>query len=415
MSPARPFAILAALLLPLGSAASALAATFPYQATVAAPSASVFAGPGEQYYVAAELPPGAAVEVYEETASGFCAVRPPEGSFSLITAADVRIDEDGVGVITRDQAPSRVGSLLHARRDAVHVRLNKGERVRVLGEQVVDGVRWLQIAPPSGEFRWLRKSDLTTAQHSPASSALVSVSNTWVQAAAHTQETKDSEPDAPSAVVIGATPQPLTPAPPLASVNAAEPRDSAAPKQVVLTGPFAQQMSQLEIELARQVAEIPTLWRLEPLEQSASNLMAAAQNEQERQAVREFAGRVDRFAAIANRYKLVRGAPPQVALTRQSTPGPTAGATPPITPIDSGYDAVGVLRPVVSKRPNAPQFALVDERGKIVSFITARPDMNLTPMVGQRVGVQGVKGFMPEYQHQHVSAERVAQLDTLTR
>lgn len=409
MSSARPFANLAALVTLLAGASSAHAESTPYQATVTTASASVFSGPGEQYYVAAELPTGAAVEVYQETASGFCAVRPPEGSFSWITATDIRIDEDGIGEVTRDQAPSRVGSLLHARRDAVHVRLHKGERVRILGEQHVDGVRWLQIAPPSGEFRWVKKSDLSNDPSIAAPAAGQPTGNTWVQAAAHTQAAEETTPPTPMAVVTGAAPQTTAPTTPLTTTAT-----PAAPP-ISLSGTFGQKMSQLEIELARQVAEIPTLWRLAPLEQSASELMAAAENEQERQAVRDYATRVDRFAAIANRYKVVRGAPPQVSLTRQTSPLTGGALAPAITPIESGYDAIGVLRPVVSKRPNAPQFALVDERGKIVSFITARPDLNLTPMIGQRVGVQGTKGFMPEYQHQHVSAERVAQLDRLTR
>ena len=40
---------------------------------------------------------------------------------------------------------------------------------------------------------------------------------------------------------------------------------------------------------------------------------------------------------------------------------------------DSQYDAVGVLRPVVSRRPGAPQFALVNAQGQVVTFVTPAP------------------------------------------
>jgi len=54
---------------------------------------------------------------------------------------------------------------------------------------------------------------------------------------------------------------------------------------------------------------------------------------------------------------------------------------------------------------------LVDERGKVVSFITPTPDLNLKPYVGRRVGVHGKRGFMTEYRRAHVTAGRVTPLE----
>jgi len=72
------------------------------------------------------------------------------------------------------------------------------------------------------------------------------------------------------------------------------------------------------------------------------------------------------------------------------------------------YDAVGLLKPVASKRANAPQYALVDDKGEVVSFVTPTPDLNLKPYLGRRIGVHGKRGFMSEYRRAHVTAERVS-------
>ncbi len=388
-----------------------------------------------QYYATAELPTGSPVEVYEHTSKEFCAIRPPQGSFSWLPASAVEMIEEGVGEVKRDALPARVGSLMHPRRDVVHVRLDEGERVRVLAEAEVDGVRWLQIAPPAGEFRWIERSRISTAvqatrvEGAPPLESVQQVDQSdsgWVRAAAHEDQPKPypaTGDPAPTAAVTGAAPLAgenpramvsLPTPPPMTTAAPQVPGSAAAP----LSGSFYQQMSALEIALSRQVAELPTMWRFETIEQQAGVLMTTAQTDTERAAVRDFAARVDRFASIANRYKVTRGLAPSVALTKTITPVPGAPrpGAPSVTPVDaskegdSSYDAVGVLRPVVSKRPNAPQFALVDEQGKIVSFVTARPDLNLSLLIGKRVGVQGTKGFMPEYRHEHLTAGRVTPL-----
>ena len=93
---------------------------------------------------------------------------------------------------------------------------------------------------------------------------------------------------------------------------------------------------------------------------------------------------------------------------------PTPGAAPPTTELaasDAKYDAVGTLKPVVSKRAQAPRFALVDDHGDVVTFVTASPDVNLQSYVGKRIGVLGNRGFMPEYRRAHVTASRVTPLE----
>ena len=92
--------------------------------------------------------------------------------------------------------------------------------------------------------------------------------------------------------------------------------------------------------------------------------------------------------------------------------GPTTAkdaAAPAAT--EALYDAVGTLKPVVSRRDKAPHYALVDDHGDVVTFVTASADLNLQPYVGKRIGVRGSRGFMPEYRRAHVTASRVTPLE----
>ena len=96
--------------------------------------------------------------------------------------------------------------------------------------------------------------------------------------------------------------------------------------------------------------------------------------------------------------------------------GPNSIAPTAATPIagaksNSPYDAVGTLRPVVSRRPGTPQFALVNAQGQVVTFITPTPDVNLQPFIGQQIGVTGSRGYIPEFRRAHVTAARVAPLN----
>ena len=130
--------------------------------------------------------------------------------------------------------------------------------------------------------------------------------------------------------------------------------------------------------------------------------------------------KISRFAVIGNRSNppvtnFAMAGSPQGAgsgdprTTIQSPVSPLPG-TDEATPGGGPYDAVGILRPVVSRRPGAPQFALVDDRGQVLSFITPTPDINLQPYLGRRVGVVGNRGFIAEFNRSHVTAARVTPL-----
>ncbi|MDA1041278.1 MAG: hypothetical protein O3A37_13470, partial [Planctomycetota bacterium] len=129
-----------------------LADRFPLSVRVTASHTYLRAGPSDDFYPTERLLHGDTLEVWAVDPAGYCAVRPVSGSFSWLRAADVddeavldgqtendHVSESAsdprqsfVGVVVTDGAVSRVGSQLNDLRHVAQVRLEAGERVRVL-------------------------------------------------------------------------------------------------------------------------------------------------------------------------------------------------------------------------------------------------------------------------------------------
>lgn len=133
---------------------------------VASERAPVCSAPGEEhYYQTGTLKGGDTVEVFFRTADGWCAIRPPEGSFSWVNGSFLELGNDSTGVIVSPEAgkevPVRVGADSVLKSSGVQVGLSSGRRVRVLGSTTLTGGKtWYKISPPAGEFRWIHERDL---------------------------------------------------------------------------------------------------------------------------------------------------------------------------------------------------------------------------------------------------------------
>jgi hypothetical protein len=83
--------------------------------------------------------------------------------------------------------------------------------------------------------------------------------------------------------------------------------------------------------------------------------------------------------------------------------GAPADGQPTWTPPDM-TETSGRLATVVSRRPDAPRWAVVDQSNNVIAFITPQAGVNLAPLVGQDVAVRGARGYMPEYKRPYVVA-----------
>jgi len=135
---------------------------------VHANKAIVRSGPSDQYYATLTLTKGAVVDVYLETSDGWSGIRPPVGSHDWIPASVAYILPGGKSAeIIEVDTPAWIGS------DSPNVSefmwqssLTKSQQVQILGEEMQendDGKKklWYRIAPPQGEFRWIKSSQLS--------------------------------------------------------------------------------------------------------------------------------------------------------------------------------------------------------------------------------------------------------------
>jgi hypothetical protein len=94
--------------------------------------------------------------------------------------------------------------------------------------------------------------------------------------------------------------------------------------------------------------------------------------------------------------------------TRPIRPGVMAGGAPaggqPTWTPPSMMESTGRLATVVSRRPDAPRWAIVDENNTVLAFVAPQAGVNLAPLVGQQVSVRGAQGYMPEYKRPYLVA-----------
>ena len=136
----------------------------PFMASVLGQNAFLRSGPGEDYYATNRVAVGHVLEVYYIIDDQWCAVRPPTGSFTWVDARNVRLDKNQVGTVLINGVRARVGSQLGNSCGAVQVVLDRGEKVfvfeRVETPNDIDTPVWYKIAPPAGEFRFIRLTEL---------------------------------------------------------------------------------------------------------------------------------------------------------------------------------------------------------------------------------------------------------------
>ena len=433
---------------------------FPRTVTVQTRHTYLRAGPGDDFYPTARLIQGESVELWSVDASGYGAVRPLSGSFSWLRAADVdrQIEADlSVGVVVTDGAVARIGSQINDLRHVAQVRLEAGERVRVLDEVRIDQGRhaglWVKIAPPSGEFRWARLADLDLPVGlAPQLGSVAATGSGGDGLAANIAEAREAVDawreagESLSQVIAAAGEMPLDePAeadPParLGSIAGAHrlladwmpvgsglfdltpPQPPTTPASGPLAAP-ADELSDIDLALSLAVTGPAANWQLEPLRERLRLAAARASTGTDRLRAEAIDARLSRFETVKGRYLAlaardkVEPSPLQLGSlwsslggigSRPIRPGVFPGGKPADgqttwTPPDY-VETSGRLATVISRRPDAPRWAIVDANNNVLAFVAPSTGVSLAPMVGQQVTVRGAKGYMPEYKRPYVVA-----------
>ncbi len=439
-----------------GSSLSGAAESLPVTVEVTAPATLLRSGPGDGFYPTERLSRGTTVEVWAIDDSGYCAVRPVRGSYSWVRAVDVVAAGDAaaanrgdVGVVATDAAVARVGSQLNDLRHVSQVALEAGERIRVIERVTVPRGRhageWLRIEPPAGEFRWAWSPDLDLppefaprieaeppgAGLAAAGEALAAIRDASV---AVTQAVADVEAvEAQDAIHTADTPGTLAAAGGMTRLLSGWlPRGttifdlSPAPAPVAVAGAAplpADDLADIDLALSLAVAGPSEQWHLEPLRDRLRLAAARATTGDERTRAEAIDARLSRFEAIKTRQLALAPAAEADASplrlgsmwsslsavgSRPVRPGVLPGGRPADgrpdwTPPDQ-METTGRLATVVSRRPDAPRWAVVDGNNDVLVFVTPRPGVSLAPLVGQQVTVRGARGYMPEYKRPYLVA-----------
>ncbi len=439
----------------------------PYTVTVLEDGAPVHSGPGRNYYETGRLHRGAEVEVYRHDQGGWLAIRPPDGSFSLVGSRYLKPAGDGLAEVLEDHVGARVGSLESPDRDVVQVRLSRGEQVQLLEPAPVTSPNssqtWYMIAPPAGEFRWIHESRVDGAVEAPrprrlpvtreerpldeaeAEPAIADEAEladddesyeprgaqlaTYQIDANRRPRTSTNEPSEEGwEASTRAAPATRAPREPVAA-EAAPPvrtakRDQPAAAPPTRSSNLRSELDAIELALSQMVAQDSSRWDFDDINRRAEKLLERSATAVERGRSRLLLRKIARFEDIARGHADVKAsgmnrsrpiaprdevAPPELAA--QPEPASQEQPAADASSRSLGFVGVGRLTQVMSRRPGAPLFALVDENRQVKYFVTPTPGMNLRSYVGKQVGITGVAAYNRTYSKQQLTAERV---DVLT-
>lgn len=137
--------------------AKAETVSFPYVGELTGTDVYIRSGPGTAYYYWAKLSSPARVIVAGEK-HGWLKILPPAGSFSWISKNFVELDADnpGIGIVTADSVRVWAGSdyVEPMRSHSLQAKLNKGDQVKLAGDEVGKG-DYYKIVPPPGAHLWV--------------------------------------------------------------------------------------------------------------------------------------------------------------------------------------------------------------------------------------------------------------------
>lgn len=452
---------------------------FPYQAIVRNDETAVHSGPGKVHYVTCILTQGDTVEVYRHDPDGWCAIRPPKNSFSLIPATAIEELGNGVGEISEEGTQAWVGTQLGpVDKPLWQVKLRKGEQVQLLGIATwpdPEGftTSWYQVAPPAGEFRWIRLDQLsipagvhaqlserkqdrtksvegivTSADYEghPHDSSEIGLTSYQVQD--RVRPPRDSERRFHNSNNNGwrqaRTPIERGPANPFESLpNRDRPSPPASPERfasaprdtrfdVGMTsgglsagsqtapssfGPLTPRMTELELKLNQEMIKEPNQWRLIDLQTSAEKIVSSASDSGEQVQAQRFLRKLEDCRQLRDQFIRGKGGQPNRELANSNNDPPTGGSTSPVNldgkdvSLSTLYDAHGWLKEMaVDGGRTDPGYVLLDESGKVTHHVAPGPGMNLGVYVSKRIGIMGQRGYHTRYKLDHVTAHKVIEL-----
>ena len=427
-----------------------------HRAQVKVRRGNVYTSPTSDQSVCDELPVGAVVHIYMETADGYVAIRPTPQCFSWVESRFLLIDSDGgKGTVKTAGVPSWIGQPEQSVRSHLRmVQLDRGEIVQIRGSREMalsrNGrkLQLTKIAPPHGEFRWMLKRDLQQSDSKPivdSTATLPIEANSSIGQFNRVQPVQFEEPVVTTADTTGQVsnrfvPRWLNPARSPRSRGAQSSQSSQSfnvetasftlldnTSDVATTAvPLPQDLGGLENYLSQMVAGKTSDWELGPIRDRVLQILSAAPAQQRTQC-EDLLTRIQQFQDIhQQRLRLAKtslGTVPRrlMNINGDVLPLRTSDiAKDLVDPSTQGelsaeaqrtaYEETGYLMEVHSSRRGAPEYALVDEQGDVKVFVTPVPGLNLAHYLTKHIGIFGRRGYLYRLKTQHVTITRVVDL-----
>ncbi len=352
-------------------AITSLAAAEAYEGVVTGTNVYVRSGPSLADYPVAKISAPTRVTVTDRLSEEWLTIRPVAGCYAVIHAQYVQLDAGGkIGTILGDNVNLRAAGELRKKDFTVPVgRLNRGERVRIIGRVVAaDGtVQWYVLKPPAGVRFYIAAQFVRPADGQTAPPATAPASGT-------------PPPTAPVREELDA----------LKQIRALEKQLVAETEQ-----PVAQRNFDPLLKRAKAIS-LPAGSRFEPVHQS---LMQYIRDEME----------IVQDARAAD--ELVREV---LRRARQRKAG-IAPETQPIQPTPFDLQGVMTLSTLFSAAdPRQPRRYVVrnPKTRAIVGYVqSVKGKVDLSAFEEKHVGIRGEKTFDPKLALEIVEAEQVELLE----
>ena len=421
-----------------------LYATQAVRVQVITPRAPVMSSTTPNAYVACRLNTGASVDIYHQTADGWLAIRPPADCFSLVNANDMQLSEtNSSGQIRSLEAKSWIGGYesLVVNYESV-ITLKQNERVHVLATRRMRVTpdaplqTYIKILPPNGEFRWIHKRhvNLTTNQK-PIAQVNPNAENIRPDVSNYQTVHSEIQPASYTTDMYGAPRQSFVPrwVKPSGGQGLTSSRDSvrsagdiqpaAASFEIPKKSGADATCHSLNKALSATVSHPPDQWHLSPIRDGLMTLLQQDLTETQRAKAQSILDRVQKFQdlqrsrtqlnvaqALTNSYVRPASHMTELDVAASGFDRPIGTGVLNSEAAATNYDSKGWLVNVRSSRTDAPPYALVDNDGNVIVFISPAPGLNLSHYIHKNVGIFGRRGYLHRLRTPHISVNRIVDL-----
>lgn len=171
-------------------------------------------------------------------------------------------------------------------------------------------------------------------------------------------------------------------------------------------------VDELQLALNDTVASTNGPWNLAPLAERARYLIEHGPNAIDRGQARLLLERIEAFQNVSARTQQINAGPfPSNAIQSSSYNASTQNRSlPNSASVTSNYEATGWLVPVLAGGPDQPTHALTNDTGDIVAYVSPIAGLNLDRYRNQPVGVNGLRGYLPQLKAAHIQVQRVSRV-----